>query len=44
MPVIDWTRTELDFKLPSDALALRFNYLHIIFILNLEKHLFKSLM
>ncbi len=40
MPIVDWTRTQLDFKLPTDGLALRFNYLHIIifekFILKLS--------
>ena len=40
MPIVDWTRTQLDFKLPSDGLALRFNYLQIIifemFILKLK--------
>ena len=30
MPIVDWTRTQLDFKLSTDGLALRFNYLHII--------------
>ena len=30
MPIVDWTRTQLDFKLPSDGLALKFNYLQII--------------
>ena len=30
MPIVDWTRTQLDFKLPTDGLALRFNYLQII--------------
>ena len=38
MPIIDWTRTELDYKLPSDGLALRFNYLHIIIF---EKYILK---
>ena len=44
MPIIDWTRTQLDYKLPTDGLALRFNYIHLLvfekFILkrlNLEK-------
>ena len=44
MPIVDWTRTQLDYKLPTDGLALRFNYIQIIifekFILklkNLEK-------
>ena len=44
MPIVDWTRTQLDFKLPTEGLALRFNFLHILifekFILklkNLEK-------
>jgi len=40
MPIVDWTRTQLDFKLPTDGLALKFNYLHIIifemFILKLK--------
>ena len=40
MPVVDWTRTQLDFKLQTDGLALRFNFLEIIifekFILNLK--------
>ena len=40
MPIVDWTRTQLDFKLPTDGLALRFNYLQIIiferFILKLK--------
>ncbi len=40
MPIVDWTRTQLDYKLPTDALALRFNFLQIIiferFILNLK--------
>ena len=40
MPIVDWTRTELDFKLPTDGLALRFNYLHVIiferFVLKLK--------
>ena len=40
MPIVDWTRTQLDFKLPTDGLALRFNYLQVIiferFILKLK--------
>ena len=40
MPIVDWTRTQLDFKLPTDGLALKFNYQHIIifetFILKLN--------
>jgi mannonate dehydratase len=40
MPIVDWTRTQLDFKLPTDGLALKFNYLQIIifemFILKLK--------
>ena len=40
MPIIDWTRTQLDFKLPTDGLALRFSFIHIIifekYILNLD--------
>ena len=38
MPVIDWTRTELDFKLSNDALALRFNIIHILIF---EKYILK---
>ena len=41
MPIIDWTRTQLDYKLPTDGLALRFNYIQFIvfekYILKLEK-------
>ncbi len=40
MPIVDWTRTQLDYKLPTDGLALRFNYLQIIifekFVLKLK--------
>ena len=40
MPIVDWTRTQLDYRLPTDGLALRFDYLHIViferFILNLK--------
>ena len=40
MPIVDWTRTQLDFELPTEGLALKFNYLHIIifemFILKLK--------
>ena len=38
MPVIDWTRTQLNYKLPTDGLALRFNYLHLIIF---EKYILK---
>ena len=40
MPIIDWTRTQLNYKMSTDALALRFNYIHLIifekYILNLK--------
>ena len=40
MPIVDWTRTQLDFQLPTDGQALKFNYLQIIifemFILKLK--------
>ena len=40
MPIVDWTRTQLDYKLPTDGLALRFNFLQMIifekFILKLK--------
>ena len=38
MPIVDWTRTQLDFKLPTDGLALKFNYLQIIIF---EMHILK---
>ena len=38
MPIIDWTRTQLDFKLPTDGLALRFSFIHIIIF---EKYILK---
>ena len=38
MPIIDWTRTQLDYKLPTDGLALRFNYLQFIVF---EKYILK---
>ena len=38
MPIVDWTRTQLDYKLPTDGLALRFDYLHIIIF---EKYILK---
>ena len=34
MPIIDWTITQLDFKLPTDRLALRFSFIHIIIFEN----------
>ncbi len=40
MPIIDWTRTQLDYKLPTDGLALRFNYLHFLVF---EKFILKKL-
>ena len=30
MPIVDWTRTQLDYRLPTEGLALKFNYLQII--------------
>tara|TARA_B100001250_G_scaffold174862_1_gene150395 strand:+ start:351 stop:1538 length:1188 start_codon:yes stop_codon:yes gene_type:complete len=49
MPIVDWTRTQLDFQLPTEGLALKFNYLQIIifemYILklkNLEKRYSKK--
>ena len=40
MPIIDWTRTQLDYKLPTDGLALRFSFIQFIifekFILKLK--------
>ncbi len=39
MPIIDWTRTQLDFKLPTDGLALRFDYIQFIIF---EKYILKS--
>ncbi len=40
MPIIDWTRTQLDYKLPTDGLALRFSFIQFIifekYILNLK--------
>ena len=38
MPIVDWTRTQLNFKLPTDGLALRFDYLQIIIF---EKYILK---
>ena len=38
MPIIDWTRTQLDFKLPTDGLALRFDYTQFIIF---EKYILK---
>ena len=38
MPVIDWTRTQLNYKLSTEGLALRFNYLHLIIF---EKYILK---
>ena len=38
MPIIDWTRTQLNYKLPTEGLALRFNYLHLIIF---EKYILK---
>ena len=38
MPIIDWTRTQLDLQLPTDGLALRFSYIQIII---LEKYILK---
>ena len=30
MPIIDWTRTQLDYQMPTDSLALRFSYIQFI--------------
>ena len=38
MPVIDWTRTQLDYMLPTDGLALRFEYIQFIIF---EKYILK---
>ena len=38
MPIVDWTRTQLDFKLPTDGLALRFSFIHIVIF---EKYILK---
>ena len=38
MPIVDWTRTQLDFKLPTEGLALKFDYLQIIIF---EKYILK---
>tara|TARA_Y100000741_G_scaffold343041_1_gene306529 strand:- start:309 stop:1496 length:1188 start_codon:yes stop_codon:yes gene_type:complete len=38
MPIIDWTRTQLDYKLPTDGLALRFNFIQFIIF---EKYILK---
>ena len=38
MPIIDWTRTQLDYKLPTDGLALRFNMIQFIIF---EKYILK---
>ena len=38
MPIIDWTRTQLDLQLPTDGLALRFSYVQIIIF---EKYILK---
>ena len=38
MPVIDWTRTQFNYKLPTEGFALRFNYLHLIVF---EKYILK---
>ena len=38
MPIIDWTRTQLDYKLPTDGLALRFNIIQFIIF---EKYILK---
>tara|TARA_Y100001970_G_scaffold162493_1_gene198636 strand:+ start:6924 stop:8114 length:1191 start_codon:yes stop_codon:yes gene_type:complete len=38
MPIVDWTRTQLDFKLPTDGLALRFDYIQMIIF---EKYVLK---
>ena len=29
MPLIDWVRTDLNFKLPNGSLALKYNHLHV---------------
>ena len=51
MPIIDWTRTQLDFKMSTDGLALRFGFIQFLifekFILklkNLEKRYDDSLL
>ena len=38
MPIIDWTRTQLDYRLPTEGLALRFNFIQFIIF---EKYILK---
>ena len=38
MPIIDWTRTQLDFRLPTEGLALRFCFIQFIIF---EKYILK---
>ena len=30
MPLIDWVRTDLNFKLDNGSIALKYNHLHVM--------------